>query len=85
MYESRAGRLRELSRGATPRIPQPEGIALPLHPLQIAAAEYATLAPRMILGDPPGTGKDLSAIAAFVYRINLARRGSDVGPYSRSR
>jgi hypothetical protein len=66
MYESRTERLRELSRGAAPRIPQPEGIALPLHPLQIAAAEYATLAPRMILGDPPGTGKDLSAIAAFV-------------------
>ena len=49
MFDSRVERLRELSRGAAPRIAQPKGIALPLHPHQVAAAEYASWAPRMIL------------------------------------
>lgn len=66
MYNGRTERLRELSRGAPPRIQQPKGIALPLYPHQVSAAEYASLAPRIVLSDRPGTGKDYCAIAAQV-------------------
>jgi len=66
MYDSTAERLREISCGAAPLIEQPAEIAVRLAPHQIAAAEYATLAPRMILSDHPATGKDYCAIAALV-------------------
>jgi hypothetical protein len=66
MFNGRSERLRDLSRGAPPRIPQPEGLALPLYPHQISAVEYASMAPRMIISDRPRAGKDISAIAVQV-------------------
>jgi hypothetical protein len=46
-------------------------MAVQLAPHQVAAAEYASLAPRMILSDPSGTGKDYCAIAAMVEADRL--------------
>ncbi len=66
MHDSTRERLREISRGAAPRIEQPAGMAVQLAPHQVAAAEYASLAPRMILSDHSGTGKDYCAIAALM-------------------
>jgi hypothetical protein len=65
MHDSTRERLREISRGAAPRIEQPADIAVQLAPHQVVAAEYASLAPRMILSDHSGTGKDYCAIAAL--------------------
>jgi hypothetical protein len=66
MSEPRAERLREIARGAAPHVSQPAEVVVPLFQHQLAVVEYATLAPRMILGDAPATGKDFSAIAAMV-------------------
>lgn len=66
MQDTKAERLRELSFGAPPQITQPKEIAIPLWPHQVSAAEYATLAPRLILSDHSGTGKDYCGIAALV-------------------
>lgn len=66
MHDITTERRREISRGAAPRIEQPPEIAVELAPHQVAAAEYATLAPRMILGDVTGTARAYTAIAAQV-------------------
>jgi hypothetical protein len=66
MDDTKSERLRELSRGAPPRVEQPPGFALRLRAHQIAAAEYAQSAPRMVIADPAGSGAQLSALAAVV-------------------
>jgi len=73
MYDTRRQRLRDLSCGAAPHIPQPEGIALPLMPHQLAAVEYARTTRRMVIADRMGTGRDISAIAALA--------GTNGGPF----